>query len=140
MNQEATRVVSKAQTQAQPGDLLNLALLQLTGTVVFSLVLYFCFDLREAISALLGGSIAMLASLFSAWQLYRGGQNQKPGEMLVRFYISVVLKIAFSLAIMAICIIFMKVSMLPFIIAYLIAAVVINWLVLLLPEKQHSKL
>lgn len=127
MNQKAGRAIS----QPRPEDLLKLALLQLTGTVVLSLILYFSFELREAISALFGGLIAMFASLFAAWQLRRGRQNQEPIEMLMRFYVGVVLKIIFSLVMMAICIIVMKVSMLPFIIAYLVAAVMINWLVLL---------
>lgn len=123
-------------TKNRPQDLLRLALLQFVGTVVFSLSLYLCFDFREAASAFLGGLIATLASGFSAWQLYRAGQDLQAAEMLVRFYIAVVLKIVFSLAMMAICIIVMKVSMLPFIIAYLLAAVIVNWLVLLLPQKS----
>lgn len=130
MKHNTGRAVSKT----RPGDLLRLALLQLIGSIFFSLVLYFCFDLREALSALFGGLIATLASGFSAWQLFRGGQNLLAEEMLARFYISVVLKVVFSLAMMAIFIIVIKVSVLPFIIAYLLAAIVINWLALLLPE------
>ena len=55
--------------------------------------------------------------------------------MLARFYASVVLKIVFTLAMMVICITVLKVSLLPFIIAYLIAAVIVNWLMLLVPAK-----
>jgi len=127
------RFVSKS----HPQHLLKLALLQLVCTAFFSLVLYYCFDLREALSAFLGGAVAVLASTFSAWQLYRSGNNLQAEEMLARFYVSTVLKIAFSVAMIAICIIVMQVSTLPFIIAYLLAAVVVNWLILLLPET-HS--
>lgn len=134
MKQTLGPVVSKT----RPGDLLRLALLQLTGSVVFSLALYYCFDLREALSAFFGGVIAVLASGFSAWQLYRGGQNLQAEEMLARFYVSVVLKVIFSLAMMAIFIIVIKVSVLPFILAYLLAAVVVNWLALLLKEPASA--
>ena len=129
----AGRVVSKS----RPQDLLKLALLQLICTVLFSLVLYYCFDSREALSALLGGLVAVLASSFSAWQLFRGGQNLQAEEMLARFYLSTVLKIVFSLAMIAICIIVMKVSTLPFIIAYLLAALVVNWLVIATLEGEY---
>lgn len=117
----------------RPAAILKLALLQLVGTIAFSLVVYICFDQRAAVSALLGGSIAVLSSLFAARQLQRGAKQVQPEAKLAQFYASVVLRIVFSLAMMAICIIVMKVSMLPFIIAFLLAAVVINWLVLLLP-------
>lgn len=132
MNQNAARAMSKT----RPSDLLKLALLQLVGSLAFSVVLYFCFDTREAVSAFLGGLIAVLASLFSAWQLARGGQHLQPQAMLMRFYISTILKVAFSLAMMAICVIVMKVSMLPFIIAYLLSAVVVNWLALLFLKED----
>ena len=131
MKHDTGRVVSKA----RPRVLLRLALLQLTGSVVFSLALYFCFDLREALSAFFGGLIAVFASAFSAWQLYRGGQNLQAEEMLARFYISVVLKVICSLAMMAAFIIVIKVSVLPFVVAYLFTALVVNWLALLLPES-----
>ena len=127
--------VGPMKTQSRPLELLKLALLQLVCSTAFCLILFYCFDAREAISAFLGGLIAVLGSLFSAWQLYRGGQNLQAEEMLARFYVSTVLKIVFSLAMIAICIIFIKVSTLPFIIAYLLAALVVNWLVLLLPSE-----
>jgi F0F1-type ATP synthase assembly protein I len=123
-------------TKTQPATILRLALLQLVGSIAFSLTLYYCFDAREAISALLGGLVAVFASLFSAFRLYTAGDRLQAGEMLVRFYISVILKIVFSVAMIAIFIIVMKVSVLPFIIAYLLAAVIINILVLLIPQAE----
>lgn len=127
-------------TKTQPGTIFKLALLQLIGSIAFSLTLYYCFDAREAISALLGGSVAVFASLFSAFRLYTAGDQLQAGEMLIRFYISVVLKIVFSVAMIAIFIIVMKVSVLPFIIAYLLAAVIINLLFLLIPQvEQHTQ-
>jgi len=122
------------ESQSKPSEVLKLALLQFVGTFFFSLVLFYCFDTREALSALFGGSIAVLASIFFAGRLYTTKDNAVAEEILVRFYFSVALKVLFTLAMMAICIIVLKVSMLPFIIAYLIAAAVINWLFFLIAD------
>ncbi|MFT6045152.1 MAG: F0F1-type ATP synthase assembly protein I, partial [Arenicella sp.] len=56
--------------KSKPGLVVKLALLQTFGTVIFSLVLYYCFDTREAISGLFGGLIAAAASLFFAGRLF----------------------------------------------------------------------
>ena len=131
--------------KSEPKVILKLALLQAICTATFSMVLYFCFDTREAISALLGGLIAALASLFFAGRLFSSkltskqvrskqvstDQDLAAGEMLVRFYFSVALKALLTLALMSICIIVLKVSILPFIVSYLLAAVIVNWLFLL---------
>ena len=131
---EAPRHVMKA-SKTQPRVLLKLALLQSVSTVVFSLAMLYCFDLFEALSALLGGAIATIGSLYSAGRLFSTKQNANATEILVRFYISVILKIVFILTMMAICLIVLKVSLLPFIIAYLLAAVVVNLLMLLVPAE-----
>lgn len=123
-------------TKSEPKVLLKLVLLQVLATLTFSLVLFYCFDKREALSALFGGSIAAIASLFFAGRLFTSkpaakDQVSAASEMLIRFYFSVALKALLTLALMAICVIVIKVSMLPFIIAYLLAAVIVNWLFLL---------
>lgn len=123
-------------SKSEPKVILRLALLQAVGTIAFSLVLYFCFDTREALSALFGGLIAALASLFFAGRLFTSKQvayqqDSAAGEMLVRFYFSVALKALLTLTLMSICIIVLKVSILPFVVAYILAAVIVNWLFLL---------
>ena len=123
-------------SKSEPKVILRLALLQAVGTIAFSLVLYFCFDTREALSALFGGLIAALASLFFAGRLFTSKQvatrqDSAAGEMLVRFYFSVALKALLTLAMMSICIIVLKVSILSFVVAYILAAVIVNWLFLL---------
>jgi F0F1-type ATP synthase assembly protein I len=139
MSQEAL----KYERQTKPGAMLKLASLQAIGTIVFSLGLYFCFDTREAISALYGGMIATAMSLFMAGRLfaaYRISKMRKvpPGEALIRFYLSVVLKILFTLAMMSIFIVVIEVSVLPFIIAYLIAAIIVNLLFVLLDAQRGT--
>lgn len=131
---EASRHVMQA-SKTQPSVLLKLAFLQAVGTVVFSIGMLVCFDAFEALSALFGGAIAIIGSVYSAGRLFSTKQGAVAAEMLIRFYVSVVLKFIFTLVMMAICLIVLKVSLLPFIIAYLVAAVVVNWLVLLVPAK-----
>jgi F0F1-type ATP synthase assembly protein I len=120
--------------KSKPSLVVTLAFLQMLGAVVFSLVLYFYFDAREALSGLFGGLIAAAASLFFAGRLFATAHSAPAQEILFRFYFSVAFKVVFTLAMMAICIIVMKVSILPFIIGYFIAAVIINWLFLLVSE------
>ena len=103
------------QSQRKSGMLVKLALLQIIGTVIFSVVLYFCFDARQALSALLGGLIASVTSFYMAGRLFTSKQESPPEEMLARFYASVVLKVILTLAMIAICIIVMKVSFLSLI-------------------------
>lgn len=126
-----TESVANIDRKTKPGELLKLAALQLVGTVVFSLSMYYCFDQREAISASLGGAIACFSTLFLASRLFTARENMLAEEILARFYITTVLKIIFTLAFMAFCIIVLKVAMLPFIVAYLLAALIVNWLFLL---------
>jgi len=134
MNKSKPLADRKFASKSKPGTVLKLALLQFIGTVFFSLVLYYCFDTREALSAFFGGLIAVLSSVFFAGRLFSTKQTAAAEEMLIRFYFSVAFKVLFTLAMMAICIIVIKVSMLSFIVAYLLAAVIVNWLFLLLAD------
>ena len=124
------------QSQRKSGMIVKLALLQMVGTLVFSAAIYYCFDDRSALSALLGGLIASISSFYMAGRLFTSKDDHEPEEMLARFYASFVLKAVFTIAMMAICIIVIKVSVLPFIIAYFIAGSVVNWLFLLVPDNE----
>ena len=124
-------------TKSRPGAVVKLAALQFLATVAFSLTLYYCFDSREALSALFGGGTAAVANLFFAGRLFVTRDDLPADDILRRFYRSESLKILFTLAMFAILIIVIKVSILPFIIAYLIAAVIVNMLFLLVPDN-HS--
>jgi len=124
----------KVEDKSNPGVVLKLALYQLGVTLVFSLLLYYCFDTRESLSALFGGVIAALANFFFAGRLFVSRKGLDAHQILRRFYRSVSMKMSFTLALFAICIIVLRVSILPFVVAYLLAAVVVNWLFLLNTE------
>lgn len=140
MNKTALEFEKKANASA----LLKLAFLQAFGSVVFSLGLWYCFDAREALSGLFGGLTATTMSLFMAARLFAVHRLSKlrpvaPGEALVRFYITAILKIIFTLAMMVIFIVVIEVSILPFIISYLIAAVIVNLLYIYLEAKEPEE-
>ena len=99
------------QSQRKSGMIVKLALLQAVGTITFSAVIYYCFDAREAMSALLGGFIAAVSSFYMAGRLFTSKDNRPPEEMLARFYASVVLKAVLTIIMMAVCITIMKVSL-----------------------------
>lgn len=135
-NNAASKVASeivRAEANSKPQVMLKLAGLQALGTFCFAAGLYSFFDAREAISALLGGSIATVMSLFMAGRLFASFRISKlrdvaSEETLMRFYISAALKILFTLAMMSFCIVVLNVSILPFVIAYLIAGIMVNLL------------
>ncbi len=131
-----TDTARQTETQPKPGVLVKLAALQAVATALIGLILLYFFDLREAVSAVLGGGIAIVMTLFMALRLFSAHRvalirDVSAQETLIRFYLSVILKVLFTLVMMAMCLIVIKVSVLPFIIAYLMAAMVVNWLSLL---------
>ena len=73
-------------SKAQPTVLLKLALAQTVTTLVFSIAMVVCFDAVEALSALFGGAIAVIGSLYSAGRLFTAKQDALAAEILVRFY------------------------------------------------------
>ncbi len=122
-------------SQRKSGVIVRLALLQMIGTLAFSAVMYYCFGAQQAISALLGGCIASISSFYMAGRLFTSKQGCPPEEMLARFYASFVLKVLLTVVMMGICIVVVKVSVLPFIVSYFISAGIINWLFLLMPDE-----
>ena len=122
------------QSKQTSAMIVKLACLQLVATLCFSAVIYYCYDAHQAISALLGGLIAVLSSVYMAGRLFKS-RGRPAEEMLGLFYSSVVLKAVFVITMMAICIIVVKVSFLSFIVSYFVSAAVVNWLFLLVPDK-----
>lgn len=58
-------------------------------------------------------------------------------NMLQRFYRFEVLKVVFTITMFVIAIVFLKVAVLPFIIAYLLAALVVTWLSFLMLDRDE---
>jgi F0F1-type ATP synthase assembly protein I len=139
-----TEIQSNRTTKA----LLQLALLQFISTVAFSLTIYVCFTSYEGLSALFGGLVAVLANMYVALKARKpviiepsvteSDELAPAVEMLQRFYRFEVTKILLTLTMFAICVVVLKVSVLPFIIAYVIAALIVTWLSLLVVDRQEA--
>lgn len=123
-------------SKSRPDLIVKLALAQLIATLLVGLTFWVFFDTRSAISALFGGSVVVLANLYMAARMRVRNKPLEATKMLARFYTSIILKGLFTLAMMAIFIIFIKVSIAPFIITYLMVAVAINMLFLLVPTND----
>lgn len=117
--------------KSDASGVFKLALLQVVVSLIVSLAVYFWLSRDAAVSALLGGLICAAANLFFAGRLFVSAPDLSAESIVRRFYRSESLKILFTLTMFFICIAIVKVPILPFIIMYLIAAVLLNWLFLL---------
>ncbi|RBP53783.1 ATP synthase subunit I [Arenicella xantha] len=124
------------ESKSRPDLIAKLALAQLAATLVVSLLFWAFVDTPSSISALFGGLVVALANFYMAARMRVKSNTQEASQMLARFYASVILKVLFTLAMMVIFIIFIKVSIAPFIITYLLVAVAINMLFLLVPTND----
>lgn len=126
--------------------MLQLALLQLICSIAFALTLYVCFTAYVGLSALLGGLVATLATVYVALKVRKtvppassvssASDELAPAvHMLQRFYRFEVSKVILTLTMFAISVFVIKVSILPFIIAYLLAALIVTWLALLVLDQ-----
>lgn len=123
--------------------MLQLALLQLTCSIAFALTLYVCFTAYVGLSALLGGLVATIATVYVALKVRKPVPPASPASdelapavyMLQRFYRFEVSKVILTLTMFAISVFVIKVSILPFIIAYLLAALIVTWLALLVLDQ-----
>jgi F0F1-type ATP synthase assembly protein I len=125
--------------------LIGLLVWQLIATLLGAFVTYFWFDQFTAVSFLLGGLACVLANFFAfASFLFKRSKQSSQAVfesnaklMVFRFYMRETIKIVFTLLIFAICILLLKVDILAFIIAYLISAVIVNWLYLLSTSSRQ---
>lgn len=121
----------------------------MVATLTFSLTIYVCFTAYEGLSALLGGGIAVLANLYIALKARTSvirDQLEQPDAsvdemapavmMLQRFYQFEVTKVLLTLTMFAIAVFVIQVAILPFTIAYLIAALIVTWLSLLVLDQR----
>ena len=109
--------------------------------------MFYCFGVYEAVSAGIGGLVALSANLYLAIKMRKPllesavnaeDELAEPMSMLQRFYRFEVLKVVFTVTMFVIAIVVMKVSVVPFIIAYLVAALIVTWLSLLVLDQQSS--
>lgn len=100
--------------------------LQLAVTVLAGLAAAMMAGRYAAWSALVGGLINVLASLYMALRLFAGGPGVGPQRWLGRFLVDEALKFVITVALFVFSIVVLKAAFLPLILAY-IATYVAYW-------------
>ncbi len=105
-----------------------LAIQALITLVVATLGLAFA-DLRAAGSALLGGSINLIATGYFAYRVFAIGPGATAHQMAAAFYIGEAVKIALTAALFTVILVWLDVALLPLFLAY-VATMLAFWLAL----------
>ncbi|MGA9852472.1 MAG: ATP synthase subunit I [Gammaproteobacteria bacterium] len=111
---------------ARRGTLLIVGL-QLAMAVLATLVAAGVAGAHAALSALLGGLINVVASLYLAAKLFTGGLAAAPQQWFGRFLVGEALKFVITVALFILVIVVLKAEFLPLILAY-IATYVAYWI------------
>jgi ATP synthase protein I len=101
--------------------------LQLGMTVLAALVAALAAGSTAAWSALAGGFINVVASLYMALKLFASGPGAGPQQWLGRFLIGEALKFVITVALFVFAIVVLKAAFLPLILAYM-ATYVAYWI------------
>lgn len=113
--------------------MMKLVLSQAIVTVVISVICLVFYDLRVTLSVFFGGLVPTLANLFVLCRLYLNRNKVLSAKtMLDRFYRSESMKMTLTLAMLVLLIAVVKVAVLPFVIAYFVVALLVNWFFLLI--------
>jgi ATP synthase protein I len=107
----------------------RLAAWQLVITALVSAVASWVGGSDFAVSALIGGSIGIVAGLYQALRMFRIDASKDPDGFLRSVYVGEAIKILLTVALMLAAIRVLNVSMLPFMIGY-IAIYVVYWMAL----------
>lgn len=99
---------------------LKAVLVQFIAVILLSAVAL-CFGRIYCISVLFGGMAAVVPNLLFALGLFGRIHRSGPGQLLARFYIGALCKIAISVAVMMWVVMTMSVSILAVLISFLLA-------------------
>lgn len=114
---------------ARRGTLVIVAL-QLAVTALAALAAGVLAGWQAGYSALLGGAINAVASLYMAMTLFAGGLGAAPAGWFVRFLVGEAMKFVITVVLFILAIVVLKAAFLPLILAY-IATFVAYWVGLL---------
>ncbi len=94
--------------------------IQLFTSVLISLVLLLIFGAKEAVSAMLGGMVAIIPSALFARKLFRYQGARAARQIVKSFYIGEAVKIASSVILFALVFILFKITPLAFFFTYIV--------------------
>ncbi len=106
---------------------LAIVALQLAVTALAALAAGVLVGWQAGYSALLGGAINAVASLYMAMTLFAGGLGVAPAGWFVRFLVGEAMKFVITVVLFILAIVVLKAAFLPLILAY-IATYVAYWI------------
>ena len=120
------------------GIIKSLLVMQLVMTTAIALVLFLCNGNRSAISAVLGGIVAILPSALFARKLFQY-QGARAARKIVRsFYFGEALKLLLSMALFTLVFVFYEVKPLAFFVTYIVVVISI-WFAPLFFANKHNR-
>lgn len=103
--------------------------LQMMITLAVAVLALGLADLRAALSALLGGSVNLIATGYFAFRVFALGQGSTAHQIATAFYIGEAIKIVLTGALFTVILVWLDVALLPLFLAYA-ATMLAFWLAL----------
>lgn len=104
--------------------------LQMLITLAVAVLALGLSDMRAAVSALLGGSVNLIATGYFAYRVFALGPGSTPHQIAAAFYIGEAIKIVLTGAMFTVILVWLDVALLPLFLAYG-ATMLAFWLALL---------
>lgn len=110
---------------------------QLIASVLISLVLGLIFGQKEALSAMLGGLVAIIPSALFARKLFRHQGAQAARQIVKGFYLGEALKIVSSVILFTLVFLYFKLTPLAFFFTYIVVLMSYWFAPLIFANKQN---
>lgn len=115
-----------------------LLVMKLATTLLIALTLLLVYGNQQAVSALLGGLVALLPTAFFARKLFQHQGARAAREIIKSFYLGEALKILISMVLFTLVFMFYEVKPLTFFVTYIV--VVMNyWFTPLIIDNKHNR-
>lgn len=110
---------------------------QLVITLLAAVVCLVIADVKAAYSAVIGGGISIIATLYFARKVFSLPLGAPPDQIATRFYVGEALKIGLTAALFILAILVLRVSFLPLFLTYT-ATLMAYWLALLITDTVKT--
>lgn len=99
--------------------LITYRLIRLQAVVVIVIALYWWIQgATEGLSALLGGAACVLPNLYFAWYLFSITRSRAAKRIIINFFLGELIKLVLSSVLVILIIVFIPVSIVPFIVGF----------------------
>jgi len=115
----------------------RIVVIQATITLLAAVACLVLVNVKAAYSAVVGGGISIIATLYFARQVFSLPVGTPPEKIATRFYLGEALKIGLTVVMFSIAIVGLRVSFLPLFLTYA-ATLMAYWLVLLITDTGKT--